>query len=473
MFANAASPTSERTGTLWRHTYAAAMNSKARSDSKIWRWGDDDREIFRLALPSLGALVAEPLYVLADTAVVGHIGTDQLGGLALASSLLLIGHAIFIFLAYGTTSAVARLLGAGEDRRAAHQAVQSVWLALLVGVVFSLVILVLSGPLVSLMGAKGAIRTNALIYLRYSLIGVPALLVSLAGVGYLRGLQDTKRPLLVAVGTALFNLVAELILINGFGMAIAASALTTVVAQVIAAATYIHWIRQAVEDHDVGLRPEHGTMLRLAGDGVNLLVRTIALRGGLTLTLAVASRIGSDDLAAHEIAFEIWMVIVLALDAVAIAAQALVGRALGAGDAAEARRIGRRAIVWGAGSGVVLGGAALAASPFLPSIFSNDPAVTSLAAFLLLHVGFSQPIGGVVFALDGVLIGAGDLRYLAWAMSAASMGLVAVGVAVLVVGAGIGWLWAGLELWLALRAVTLLLRFRGTSWQVLGARGSS
>jgi len=438
-----------------------------------WRWGDDDREILRLALPSLGALIAEPLYVLADTAVVGRIGTDQLGGLALASSLLLIGHAVFIFLAYGTTSAVARLLGAGEHERAANQAVQSMWLALLIGVVLSATIFVMSGPLVSAMGAHGAIRTNALIYLRVSLLGVPALLMSLAGVGYLRGLQDTRRPLWVAVGTALFNLVAEVVLIYGLGFGIGASALTTVVAQLIAAATYVHWIRQAVRQHDVGLRPERRAMFRLAGDGVDLFIRTVALRGGLTITLAVASRIGPDDLAAHEIAFEIWMVIVLALDAVAIAAQALVGRALGAGDADEARAIGGRTITWGLASGALLGAVVLVTSPILPSIFSNDPAVTALASFLLIHVAVSQPVGGVVFALDGVLIGAGDLRYLAWAMVASTAGLIGVGMIVLATDAGIGWLWVGLEVWLVLRAITLLARFRGTQWQVLGVRDSS
>ncbi len=442
------------------------MESTART--RMWAWGTDDREILRLALPSLGALVAEPLYVLADTAVVGRLGTDQLGGLALASSLLLIGHAIFIFLAYGTTSAVARLLGAGERRRAAHQAVQSVWLALLIGVVLSIVILILSGPLVTVMGGEGTIRTNALIYLRYSLLGVPALLVSLAGVGYLRGQQDTRRPLLVAVGTAGFNLVAEIVLIYGFGFGIAASALTTVAAQFISAATYVHWIRRAVSEHQVDLRPDHKAMFRLAGDGVDLFIRTVALRSGLTITLAVASRIGPDDLAAHEIAFEIWMVLVLALDAVAIAAQALVGRALGAGDAVGARSIGRRTIVWGAGSGVVLGALVLVTSPLLPSIFSNDPAVTALASFLLIHVALSQPVGGVVFALDGVLIGAGDLRYLALAMVAATAALIGAGMAVLATGAGIGWVWASLEVWLTIRAITLVVRFRGTRWQVIG-----
>ncbi len=447
--------------------YAAVMEPAG--GRRIRGWGADDREIMRLALPSLGALVAEPLYVLADTAVVGRLGTEQLGGLAIASSLLLIGHAVFIFLAYGTTSAVARLLGAGEGRRAADQAVQSVWLALAIGAVFSLVILTLSGPLVGLMGAEGAIRTNALIYLRFSLLGVPAMLVSLAGVGYLRGLQDTRRPLLVAVGTAAFNLVAEIILIHGFGFGIGASALTTVAAQVIAAVIYVGWIREAVGEHQISLRPERATMFRLAGDGVDLFIRTAALRGGLTVTLAVASRIGPDDLAAHEIAFEIWMVLVLALDAVAIAAQALVGRALGAGDADGAREIGRRAITWGVVAGVVLGGTTLVFSPLLPSVFSNDPAVTGLASFLLIHVALSQPVGGIVFALDGVLIGAGDLRYLAFAMVAATVGLTGCGLLVLVTDAGIGWLWAGLEIWLVLRMITLLIRFRGVDWQVVGA----
>jgi len=440
----------------------------ASSTRKRW-WNDTDREILRLALPSLGALIAEPLYVLADTAVVGHLGTSQLGGLALASSLLLIGHAVFIFLAYGTTSAVARLLGAGESKRAAHQAVQSVWLAAMIGVVLSVVIFIFSGPLVSLMGATGDTRTNALIYLRYSLLGVPALLVSLAGVGYLRGLQDTRRPLIVALGSAAFNLVAEIVLIYGMGFGIGASALTTVAAQLMSAAIYIVWIRAAVREHHVNLRPDRRTMFRLAGDGVDLLIRTIALRGGLTITLAVASRIGPDDLAAHEIAFEIWMVIVLALDAVAIAAQALIGQALGSGDADWARRIGRRAILWGAVSGTTLGLVALAASPVLPSIFSSDPAVTALASFLLIHVALAQPVGGIVFALDGVLIGAGDLRYLAWAMVASTVGLVGTGAIVLATDAGIGWVWFGLEVWLVLRAITLLTRFHGTRWQVLGA----
>lgn len=436
---------------------------------RAW-WTPDDREILRLAFPALGALIAEPLYILADTAVVGRLGTPQLGGLALASSILLVGHAVFIFLAYGTTSAVARLLGAGEQRRAAHQAVQSLWLAAGVGVVLLGLGLVGGDSLISLMGGKGEVATNAEVYLRVSLFGVPAMLIALAGVGYLRGLQDTARPFYVALGTALLNLVLELVLIYGFDQGIGASALSTVVAQWVAAAVFVLWIRAAVARHGVNLRPDAAVIRQVAGDGVDLFLRTAALRGSLTVTLAVAARIGDDDLAAHQIAFEIWNLLALTLDAVAIAAQAMIGRELGAGDPARARALGRRMTQWGLTCGTVLGLVVLVTSPVLPAVFSEDDAVLGLTSFLLLHVAVSQPVAGVVFALDGVLIGAGDLRYLAWAMWAAAVVLITGGLIVLAADAGIGWLWVCLHAWTATRAVTLLARFRTPAWQVTGAR---
>jgi putative MATE family efflux protein len=433
------------------------------------RWTPTDREILRLAVPALGALIAEPLYILADTAVVGRIGTPQLGGLALASSLLLIGHAVFIFLAYGTTSAVARLLGAGEHRRAAHQAVQSLWLATIVGCGLLVAGLAFGPALIGLLGGEGDVATNAEVYLRISMFGVPAMLISLAGVGYLRGLQDTTRPFYVALGTALLNLVLELVLIYGFDQGIGASALSTVVAQWVAAGVFVTWIRRAVAVEYVTLRPDARVIRELAGDGFDLFLRTAALRGGLTVTLAVAARIGDDDLAAHQIAFELWNLLALSLDAIAIAAQAMIGRELGAGNPARARALGRRMTQWGVVSGLVLGLVLLATSPVLPHVFTTDGAVLGLASFLLIHVAVSQPVAGVVFALDGVLIGAGDLRYLAWAMWGAALVLVAGGLLVLRLDAGIGWLWMALHAWIITRAVTLLARFRGTAWQVTGA----
>lgn len=434
------------------------------------RFSEADRQILQLALPALGALTAEPLYVLADTAVVGHLGTPQLGGLALASSLILIAYAVFIFLAYGTTASVARLLGAGEDRAAAHQAVQSLWLAMLVGAGVAVAGWLAAEPLLSLLGGDDPeVHAHALAYFRISMPGVPAMLIGLAGVGYLRGLQDTRRPFVVALATAAFNLALEALLIFGLGFGIGASALSTTLAHWLAAGVYCVWIARAVAAHSVGLAPRAAAIRRLGRDGVDLVLRTTALRGGLTVTLAVAARISTKDLAAHEIAFQLWNICALALDAVAIAAQAMIGQALGAGDAERARLLGRRMIGWGWWSGCVLGAVMLATSPLLPHVFSNDPAVIALAGFLMLHVALWQPVNGVAFALDGVLIGAGDLRFLAYGMWLASGVLVAGGMIVLAAGAGIGWLWAALGAWMTVRVVTLLWRFAGPAWQVTGA----
>src|SRR5215216_3408289 len=253
-----------------------------------------DREIAALAVPAPGALIAEPLYVLADTAVVGHLGTPQLGGLAVASSVLLTLYAVFIFLAYGTTAAVSRLLGAGDERAAAHQAVQSMWLALSIGVVVAVVGAALSGPLVTLMGADGAVRTN-------SLVGVPAMLLVLAGTGYLRGLQDTRTPLAVALGTGLLNLALEVGLIYGVGFGIGASAASTVVAQTVAAAVYVQRLGRAARRHRASLAPHPASLASLARVGRDLLIRTAALRAALVVATAVATRLGDTDVAAHQV----------------------------------------------------------------------------------------------------------------------------------------------------------------------------
>jgi MATE family, multidrug efflux pump len=428
-----------------------------------------DREIARLAIPAFGALVAEPVYILTDTAIVGHLGTPQLGGLAVATSVLLTLHTVFIFLAYGTTASVSRLLGAGDEREAAHQAVQSLWLAGIIGVGLVVVGLVGADSLVGLMGAEGAVRDNALVYLRISLFGVPALLAVLAGTGYLRGLQDTRTPLLVAVGTGALNLALEVMFIYGLGMGIGASAATTVVAQWVGAAVYLRQIGRRARAHHVDLRPHPASLRRLGAVGRDLLVRTVALRAALLVATAVATRLGTTEVAAHQIAFEIWTFLAYVLDAIAIAGQAMVGRALGARDAPAARGASRRMIEWGVAGGIVLGAVVLALRTVLPHLFSDDAAVVELAAFVLIWVAALQPVNAVAFVLDGVLIGAGDMRFLAWAMAAAAAVFIPAAVTVAVVDAGIGWLWASLGLLMVTRAGVLLARFAGDRWLVLGA----
>lgn len=434
-----------------------------------------DREIARLAVPALGALIAEPLYVLADTAVVGNLlGTNELAGLSVAGQTLLTVHAVMVFLAYGTTAAVSRLLGAGETKRAAHQAVQGLWLAAVMGIVLGIVVWRLADPVLRLIGETDdgnaeAVLEHARRYLVVSLWGLPAMLIALSGVGYLRGLQDTTRPLYVALATALFNLVLELILIVGFDFEIGASAFATVVAQWLGALAYLWWIGRDVLSHDVALIPDPREIVRLLRVGGALFIRTVALRGSFTVSVAAASRISTEALAAHEIAFQFFMFTALALDSVAIAGQSMMGRFLGADDEEGAHRAGRRVLQWGVGVGVVALVVFGLGSPFLPNLFTNDPAVASLAAIALIHLALMQPLNGIVFALDGILIGAGDMTFLAWAMAGAAVVFVPLALSVPAAGLGLGWLWGSIWVLMVVRGVALLSRFRSNRWAVTGA----
>jgi putative MATE family efflux protein len=428
-----------------------------------------DREIARLAVPAFGALVAQPLYVLADTAIVGRIGTAELAGLAVASSALLTGYAVFIFLAYGTTAAVSRLLGAGRERDAAHQAVQGLWLAAAIGVALTVGFLAFAEPIVSLLGGTGAVATNALVYLRISAFGIVFQLLTFAGTGYLRGLQDTRTPLVVAVAAATVNLVLEVVLIIGFGFGLGAAALSTVVAQAGGALVYVWLITRATSELGAGVAPDWQAIRRLGRAGWDLLVRTVALRASLTVATALAARIGAADVGAHEIAFAIWSFLALALDAIAIAGQAMLGRFLGADDTVTAREVGRRMLELGVAAGAVVGALVLAVRPVLPDLFSDDPQVLALAGFLLVFVALLQPINGAVFVLDGLLIGAGDLRFLAWAMVGAAVATAPFAVAVSVLGLGIGWVWGAITVLMAARLVALAWRWRSGAWAVTGA----
>lgn len=428
-----------------------------------------DKEIFRLAIPALGALIAEPIYVLTDTAIVGHLGTTELGGLSAASAVLLSAYSLCIFLAYGTTASVARLEGAGQSSRAANQAVQGLWLALVLGVGLALLGLAFGRQALSIFGDDPEVRSGAWIYLRVSLIGVPAMLVTLAGVGYLRGLQQVRAPLVLAGVTALANLVIEVIWIYRFDGRLGASAASTVIAQWIGAVVATRWIVRAVRAAGIPIAPRAAPIVALARVGLHLMIRTAALRGSFVLATVVAAHLGTVDLAAHEIAFAMVSLLALALDAIAIAGQSMVGKFLGQDDVELARRAANRMIGWSVGFGVVVGALLLVSRTFVVEVFSNDAAVLSLAAFLLIHVALIQPLSGAVFALDGILIGAGDQRYLAAATPIAAAVFLAAILVLWPLGAGIGWLWFALELFMAARLLSMVGRFRSGRWQVTGA----
>ncbi len=422
-----------------------------------------------LAVPSLGALAAEPLYVLADTAIVGHIGTPELGGLGIASTVLLTAATVFIFLAYGTTGAVGRRTGAGDARGAAHVAVQGLWLAAGLGVVAAAVLAAAGPALIRLLGGEGEVAANAEVYLRISLLGVPALLVTMAGTGYLRGIQDARTPLVVAGATAAANLALQVALIQGMGFGIGASALSTVVAQAGGATVYLVKVVGAARRLGAPLGPDREALVHLGRIGRDLLVRTATLRLAFGGATAVAARLGEVPLAAHQVAFEVMTSLSLVLDALAIAGQSLVSTALGAGDGSSARATGRRILWWGLLAGVVAGLGVLVLRTPLAGLFSDDPAVEALTADLLVWVAVLQPVAGVVFALDGILIGAGDLRYLARAMAGAAALFVVLALGVLEADLGVGWLWAALGAMLVARLVPLLVRFGRGRWAVAGA----
>ncbi|MFE4691623.1 MATE family efflux transporter [Streptomyces sp. NPDC056749] len=428
-----------------------------------------DREIIALAVPAFGALVAEPLFVMVDSAIVGHLGTPQLAGLAVAAALLTTAVSIFVFLAYATTAAVARQAGAGDLASAIRQGMDGIWLALLIGAAVVAVALPLAPWLVDVFGASDTATPYATTYLRISSLGIPAMLVVLAATGVLRGLQDTRTPLYVAIGGFAANGALNAGLVYGAGLGIAGSAWGTVIAQVGMALAYLIVVVRGARRHGASLRPDAAGIRACAQAGVPLLIRTLSLRAVLMIATAVAARLGDTDIAAHQIILSLWSLTAFALDAIAIAGQAIIGRYLGANDPKGAREACRRMVQWGVASGVVLGAAIMLARPLFVPLFTSDASVQDTLLPALLVVALSQPISGVVFVLDGVLMGAGDGRYLAWAMVLTLAVFAPVALLVPSLGWGLTALWGAMTLMMIVRLLTLWMRTRSGRWVVTGA----
>jgi putative MATE family efflux protein len=428
-----------------------------------------DREIVALAVPAFGALVAEPLFVLADSAIVGHLGTAQLAGLGVASALLTTAVSIFVFLAYATTAAVARRVGADDLQAAIRQGMDGIWLALLLGAAVIAFVLPTAPALVELFGASDTAAPYATTYLRISSLGIPAMLVVLAATGVLRGLQDTKTPLYVAIGGFVANAALNAGLVYGADLGIAGSAWGTVIAQCGMAAAYLFVVVRGARAHGASLRPDAAGIRASVHAGVPLLVRTLSLRAILMIATAVAARLGDADIAAHQIALSLWSLLAFALDAIAIAGQAIIGRYLGAGDAQGAREACRRMVQWGIAVGVVLGFLVVLTRPAFLPLFTSDSVVKDAALPALLVVALAQPICGIVFVLDGVLMGAGDGPYLAWAMVWTLVVFTPVALLIPTLGGGLTAVWGAMTLMMAMRLLTLWMRSRSGRWIVTGA----
>ncbi|MTD45699.1 MATE family efflux transporter [Conexibacter sp. W3-3-2] len=428
-----------------------------------------DREIVALALPALGALAAEPLYLLVDTAIVGHLGTRELAALALAASVLGVVTALCNFLAYGTTAQVARLSGAGEGDRAREIAAQAFWLSLGLGVLVALAVIALADPLVALLGGEGETADLAARYLRLSAIGLPAALLALGGQGFLRGVADLRTPLVILGVANLVNAILEVVLVYGFDTGLDGSALGTVVAQAgMGVAFAVLLLRGG--GPGVSRRPRPDLLRPLLRMGGDIVVRTAALLGAFVLASAVVARAGEPSLAAHQIAFQLFVFLALTLDALAIAGQVLVGRRLGARDAAGAAAVGRRLVVLSAALGVAVALLLLAGRSLIPQAFTGDDAVLERAAALWPLFALLLPLGAVTFAFDGILIGAGDTRFLAGAMVLALLAFAPVALLALHRGWGVVGVWAGLNWLIVVRAASTGWRFRSGRWAVVGAR---
>lgn len=428
-----------------------------------------DRDILRLAVPALGALVAEPIFLLADSAMVGHLGVAPLGGLGIASVILQTIVGLMVFLAYSTTPAVARRLGAGDERGAVASGVDGCWLALGLGMVLSVVGWFAAPALVGLFAASPAVADAATRFLELSMLGLPAMLLVYAATGLLRGLQDTRTPLAVAVAGFAANIALNYAFIYLAGLGIAGSAIGTVVAQWGMAVIYLAIVARHARRVGARLLPHRGGLGHSARSGGWLFVRTASLRAAMLFAVFTATRLGPDELAAFQVTMTVFATVAFALDALAIAAQALIGKGLGAGELETVRAILRRCLQWGVGAGVAFGAIVLLTSPIAAGLFTNDARVASLLPIALALIGVSAPLGGYVFVLDGVLIGAGDARYLA----VTGVANVAVFIPLaLAVGtwaghdaSGLAWLTAAFAFgYLGARALTLGLRARSTRW---------
>ncbi|GIF02864.1 MATE family efflux transporter [Actinoplanes siamensis] len=424
------------------------------------------RQIAALALPALVVLAAEPLYVLVDTAVVGHLGPVPLAAVAVGGTVMSVAVWFGTLMAYGTTGRAARRFGAGDRPAAVAEGVQASWLALGVGVLLGLLGVLLAGPLADALAGNPETADAAAGWLRIAALGVPGLLLAAAGNGWMRGVQDTRRPLVIVLGANVLSALLCPLLVYPLGLGLTGSAIANVTAQSVGGGLFLLALIRETRH----LRPQPALIVRQVVLGRDLLIRGAAFQLCFLSATAVASRFGVAAVGAHQIALQLWFFAALVLDAVAIAAQSLVGAALGAGDADQARDVARRVTIAGGLAAVVFAALVVAGSSVIPGLFTDDPPVLEQAAVVWPWFAGLLPFAGVVYALDGVLIGAGDIAYLRTTTAAgALLGFLPMIWLAYALDLGLGGVWAGLALFVLVRLVATVTRWRSSRWVVVGA----
>jgi len=428
--------------------------------------GSRDRNILHLAVPALGSLAADPLLSMVDTALVGHLGVAPLAALAISVVVFNLAFMVFNFLAYATTGPVARRLGSGRAEEIPAFAAQALWLALLLGIAGTVAAEIAAEPLGRLVGAQNEVLALFLAYFRIRILALTPLLITLTGHGLFRGLQDTRTPLFITVSVNTLNGLLAYFLIYPVGLGVRGAAIATLSAQSVGALLFL-WraTRRLKPLARPGVwRPRGAPMRELLRLSRDLAFRTIALYGTYFLSTTAATRMGTVEVAAHQVALDLWMFLAMVVDSLAIAGQALIGRHLGLGQSAEARAIGVRTLWWSVGAGAVLGLGYWLMRGLLPRIFTSDPQVLAGIALAFPFVAALQPLNGYVFALDGILIGASDTGYLARWMTVSVAAAAAIILLALWNDWGLQGIWAGLALLMAGRGLTNSLRFQSGRW---------
>ncbi len=427
----------------------------------------DVKQVIGLALPALVVLAAEPIYVLVDTAVIGHLGALPLASMAIGGTVLAQVSGQLNFLAYGTTARAARRHGAGDRPGAVREGANATLLALIIGAALIVLVQLLAWPIARLIGgADSPALAGAVEWMRIAILGAPGILVALAGNGWLRGLQRVREPTVyVVVGFGLCVVLLPLF-VYGFGWGLAGSALANVIAQWLTGGLFL----RALLREGVSLRPDRAVIAGQLRTGRDLFIRTLALQGSFVLAAALCSRMGPEVLGAHQIGLQLFMLTALALDAVAVAAQALVGEALGRDDPRLARRTAALCGRVGLFAGVLFAAVLLALRPWGPLLFTSDAGVLEQAGVMWWWLAGMQLVAGVLFALDGVLMGANDVAILRTITIVAHAAVYApLSWLAYQSGWGIGGIWFGLTTSLAVRLLLGGLRVRGDRWLAAGA----
>jgi len=420
-----------------------------------------DREILTLAVPALGALAADPLVSIVDTIFVGRLGVVPLAALGVNTSLFSLAFVVFNFLAYGTTPLVARAVGRGDREAAGRVVVQAITVAVLAGLVSVGVLQAFAEPILAAMGATGELRAEALGYLRIRAWAGPAVLLVTAGHGAFRGYQDTRTPLLVTLGLNVVNLVLDPLFIFGFGWGLEGAALATLIAQWSGALWFLDLLlrrRRAALGIPLAV-PSPRDLLPFLRIGSELLLRTLALIGTLTLATAVATRVGTVAVAAHQVGSQLWLLLALVVDSLAVAAQAMVAKYRGAGDGVAPRSVSDRLLAWGLGTGLALALLFWGLAPVLPSLFTDDPATLAAVRSIYPFIVVMQPLNALVFVWDGIFLGLEEFRFVALQMLVSGLAASAVLLLVLPLGWGLAGVWWGIVTLMGVRALTLGWRY--------------